>query len=80
MRKAYLASVLLFSVFVASTFFIHTAFAAVSEGCELWDVRPECDLSGWMKLFLGDIGVGAFLALLLHFLSRRSNIKIEKKF
>jgi len=43
---------------VASTFFIHTAFAAVSEGCGLWDVRLECDLSGWMKLFLGDEGIG----------------------
>ena len=66
MKKAYLVSILLFSIFVASTFFIHTAFAAVSEGCGLWDVNPECDLSGWMKLFLGDIGVGAVLAVFLH--------------
>ena len=78
MRKVYLASILLFSVFVASTFFIHTAFAAVSEGCGLFDVKPGCDLSGWMKLLMGDIAVGAFLALLLHFLTHRSNIKLEK--
>jgi len=78
MRKAYLASILLFSVFVASTFFIHTAFAAATPGCGFFDVSLECDLSGWMKLFMGDIAIGAFLALLLHFFSRRSNVKIEK--
>jgi len=77
MRKAYLASILLFSIFVASTFFIHTAFAAVSEGCGLWDVSPECDLSGWMKLIMGDIGVGALLALFLHTLAHRTTIKLE---
>jgi len=78
MRKVYLASILLFSVFVASTFFIHTAFAATTPGCGFFDVSIECDLSGWMKLFMGDIAIGAFLALLLHFFSRRSNVKIEK--
>ena len=78
MRKAYLALILLFSVFVTSTFFIHSAFGAVSEGCGLWDVNPECDLSGWMKLFMGDVAIGAVLALLLHFFAHRSNIKIEK--
>ncbi len=55
-KKVYLSSILLFSIFVASTFFIHTAFAAVSEGCGLWDVKPECDLSGWMKLFFLPLG------------------------
>jgi len=78
MRKAYLTSVLLFSVFVASTFFIHTAFAAATPDCGFFDVSLQCDLSGWMKLFMGDIAIGAFLALLLHFFSRRSNVKIEK--
>ena len=78
MRKAYLALILLFSVFMTSTFFIHSAFGAVSEGCGLWDVNPECDLSGWMKLFMGDVAIGAVLALLLHFFAHRSNVKIEK--
>ncbi len=76
-KKAYLSSILLFSIFVASTFFIHTAFAAGSEGCGYWDVRPECDLSGWMKLFLGDVGVGAVLAIFLHVLAHRSNVKLD---
>jgi len=79
MRKSlYLSSMLFFAVFISSVFFFHAAFAAVSEGCGLFDVKPGCDLSGWMKLLMGDIAVGAFLALLLHFVSHRSNVKIEK--
>ena len=77
-KKLYLGLILFFLVFMTSTFFIHSTFAAVSEGCSMWEVNPECDLSGWMKLFLGDIMIGVFLALLLHFFSRRSNIKLEK--
>ncbi len=79
MRKSlYLSSMLVFAVFFSSVFFIHTASAVVTPGCGLFEVSLECDLSGWMKLFLGDIAIGVFLALLLHFFSRRSNIKIEK--
>jgi len=73
----YIASLLLFSLFVSSTFLIHSAFAAVSEGCGLFDVKLECDLSGWMKLFLGDIMVGALLALFLHILAHRTTVKLE---
>ncbi len=63
---------------MTSTFFINSAFAAVSEGCGLWEVNPECDLSGWMKLFLGDVAIGAVLAVLLHFFAHRSNVKLEE--
>ena len=77
-KKLYLGLILLFSVFMTSTFFIHSAFAAVSEGCGMWEINPECDLSGWMKLFLGDVAIGAVLAILLHFFTHRSNVKIEK--
>jgi len=77
-KITYLWAIVFFSVFVTSTFFIHSAFAAVSEGCNMWEVNLECDLSGWMKLFMGDLAIGAFLALLLHFVSHRSNIKLEK--
>ncbi len=42
-----------------------------------WDVRLECDLSGWMKLFLGDVGVGAVLAVFLHVLAHRNNVKLD---
>ncbi len=77
-KKIYVGTILFFSVFMTSTFFIHSAFGEVSEGCGLWDVNLECDLSGWMKLFLGDVGVGAVLAVLLHVLAHRSNVKLEK--
>jgi len=77
-KSLYLSPMLVFAAFFSSVFFIHSAFGAVSEGCGLWDVNPECDLSGWMKLFLGDVGIGAVLALLLHFFTHRSNVKIEK--
>ncbi len=76
-KKVYIASLLLFSLFVSSTFLIHSAFAAVSEGCGLFDVKLECDLSGWMKLLLGDIAVGAFLAMFLHILAHRTSLKLE---
>jgi len=79
MRKSlYLPSMLVFAVFFSSVFFIHTAFAATTPGCGFFDLSLECDLSGWMKLFLGDISIGAFLALLLHFFARRNSVKIEK--
>jgi len=77
-KKIYWVSILFFSVFVTGTFFIHSAFGVVSEGCGLWDVNPKCDLSGWMKLFMGDIGVGAVLAVLLHVMTHRSNVKLEE--
>lgn len=63
---------------MTGTFFINSAFAAVSEGCGLWEVNPKCDLSGWMKLFLGDVAIGAVLAVLLHFFAHRSNVKLEE--
>ncbi len=76
--RAYAAPVIFFALFVTITFPIQTAFGAVSEGCGLWDVNPECDLSGWMKLFLGDVGVGALLAMFLHFLQHRTALKLER--
>ena len=77
-KKIYFGTILFFSVFVSGTFFIHSAFGEVSEGCGLWDVNLECDLSGWMKLFLGDVSIGAVLAILLHFFAHRSNVKLEE--
>ncbi len=48
-----------------------SAYAAIAEGCEMFDLRPGCDLSGWMKLILGDILIGAFLAILLHHFAQK---------
>lgn len=78
-KKIYWVSILFFSVFVAGKFLINSAFGfTASEGCGLWDVNPKCDLSGWMKLFIGDIGVGAILAVLLHILAHRTSLKLEQ--
>jgi hypothetical protein len=76
--KAYAVPVIFFALFVSITFPIQTAFGAVSEGCGLWDVHLDCDLSGWMKLLMGDIGVGAILAVFLHVLAHRTTQKLEK--
>ena len=69
---------IVFLIFLTATFPTQMAFAAVTEGCGLFDVNLECDLSGWMKLFLGDIAIAAGLALLLHFLAHRTQNKLEK--
>lgn len=65
-------------LFFTSSFSMHWVFATPSEGCEIFDLKPGCDLSGWMKLIMGDLAIGAILALFLHYLSHRSNVKIEE--
>ncbi len=73
-------AVLVFGVFVSTIFVFHLAFASgtVNPNCGLFTIRLDCDLSGWMKLFMGDIGIGAFLAVLLHNFSHRNQMKIEQ--
>jgi hypothetical protein len=70
--------VILFLLILFFSVSITPVFAEISEGCEMFDLRLECDLSGWMKLILGDLAIGAALALFLHYLSHRSNVKIEE--
>jgi hypothetical protein len=70
-------TILIIVIFVLVTFPAHMAFAAVTEGCGLFDVSLDCDLSGWMKLFLGDIAIAASLAVFLHFLAHRTQSKLE---
>jgi len=76
-RGITLSSIIIFLAFVSSTFFVHTAYGAVTEGCGLFEFRLECDLSGWMKLFIGDISIAAVLALLLHTLAHHTQGKIK---
>lgn len=78
MKNLNLISMLILIVFFSSSLTVHWAFAVTTENCEIFDLKPDCDLSGWMKLIMGDIAIGAFLAILLHYLSHRSNIKIEE--
>jgi len=78
MNKKYFGLIFLITVFMSTTFFIHSAFAASPEECNMFEITFGCDLSGWMKLILGDIAIAASLALLLHYLAHRSNVKIEQ--
>ncbi|AJZ76217.2 hypothetical protein [Candidatus Nitrosotenuis cloacae] len=77
-NKIRFGAIVVFSVFVISAFFVHNAFGLASEECGLWDMKSECDLSGWIGLIVGDIGVAVFLSVLLYFLAQRSNAKLEQ--
>jgi len=80
-KSLYLSSLLVFAVFFSSIFFVNSAFAAATPGCGFFDLAPECDLSGWLHLLMGDILigsiVGALLALLFHRLALRTQKKLE---
>ncbi len=43
----------------------------------MFEIREGCELGGWMHLILGDVLIGALLAILLHILAHRSNLKLE---
>ncbi len=58
---------------------VFSAFAAGSTpGCDRFDVSPDCDLSGWMHLLLGDALTGGLLGVLFHILSHKTNSKVEQ--
>ncbi len=66
-----------FTFFISTIFLFDSAFAAVSEGCEIFEIKAGCDLSGWLKLMFG-ISIGGGLAILLHYLAHHTNKKLEK--
>ncbi len=70
--------IVIFAFFIVNIFLFDSAYAAVSEGCEIFEIREGCDLSGWMILIFGEILVGASLAIFLHTLSHRTSVKLEK--
>jgi len=70
-------SLIVFAFFISTIMLFDSAFAAVSEGCEIFEIKAGCDLSGWLKLIFGVI-IGTFLAILLYTLSHRNNLKLEK--
>jgi len=78
-KGLHLSSLLVFAVFFSSIFFVHSAFAAVTPGCEFFDLSPECDLSGWFHLLLGDIIIGSIVGGLLAFLFHRLAHRTQKK-
>ena len=72
-------SILVFLLFIFATIVINTSFAAESQPkCGMFEIKDGCDLSGWLHLILGDMAIGAFLALLFYYFSRRANMKLEK--
>ncbi len=70
-------SLIAFAFFISTVLLFDPAFAAVSEGCEIFEIKAGCDLSGWLKLIFG-VTIGTFLAILLYTLSHRNNLKLEK--
>ena len=74
--KKYL-SLIAFALFISTIMLFDSAFAAVSEGCEIFEIREGCDLSGWLKLIIG-VSIGTFLAILLYTLSYRTNIRLGR--
>ncbi len=74
--KKYL-SLIGFAFFISTIFLFDSAYAAVSEGCEIFEIKAGCDLSGWMKVVFG-AAIGGGLAILLHILAHRTNLKLER--
>ena len=70
--------IVMFAFFISPIFLFDSAYATVSEGCGMFEIKAGCDLSIWMALILGEIVVGAFLAIFLHYLAHRSHIELEK--
>ena len=69
---------LLISGFLLKTGFISAVYAAGgTPGCGMFEIKEGCELGGWMHLILGDVVIGALLAIFLHVLAHRSNIKLE---
>lgn len=64
--------------FLFKTSFTSIAYAAGgTPGCGMFEIREGCELGGWMHLILGDVVIGALLAIFLHILAHRNNIKLE---
>jgi len=75
--KKFQTQLIVILIFFMVFTFSNLAYGAVTEGCGLWDVKLECDLSGWMKLLMGDIAIGAFLAILLHYFAQKNSKQLE---
>jgi len=70
--------IVIFAFLISPIFLFDSAYAAVSEECEIFEIKAGCDLSIWLSLILGEIVVGAFLAIFLHYLAHRSHVELEK--
>ena len=50
--------------------------AGQASECGMFDIKENC-MGGWMHIILGDVAIGALLAVFLHVLAHRSNMKLE---
>ena len=74
-------TLLVFFIFVSSTFFIHMSFGASGErdvSCHVLEISEHCDLSGIGHLIYGDLIVGGVLALFFHHLAHKNQVRIDK--
>jgi hypothetical protein len=69
--------IVIFAFLISPIFLFDSAYAAVSEGCEIFEIKAGCDLSGWMKVIFG-AAIGGGLAILLHILAHRTNLRLER--
>ncbi len=76
-KNSKVPAIVVFAVFVSSTFFANRAFASGTSGCGIFEIRPDCDLSGWLHFVFG-LAIGIFLALLFHYLSHRNLVRIDR--
>jgi len=66
----------LFAFLILSIILFDSAYATVSEGCEIFEIKAGCDLSGWMKVIFG-VSIGGGLAIFLHYLAHHTNKKLD---
>ena len=77
-KKITTISLVVFLAYVCSTTLIHTAFAAEgTPGCGMFEIRPGCELGGWMHLLVGDALTGGMLGVLFHHMAHKTNSKLE---
>jgi len=70
--------IVMFAFFISTIILFDSAYAAVSEGCEIFEIKAGCDLSVWMAVIIGEIVVGAFLAIFFHYLAHKSHLELKK--
>ena len=74
-------TLLVFFIFVSSTFFIHMSFGATGErdaDCHVLEISDHCVLSGIGHLVYGDLIVGGVLALFFHHLAHKNQVRIDQ--
>ena len=77
-KNTKILTLVIFVVFVSGTFSIQSAFAAVgTPGCGMFEIRPGCELGGWMHLLMGDALTGGMLGVLFHYMAHKTNGKLE---